>query len=192
MFKYYLFNKPRGCVSARRDTLHMTVMDYFPEYMRDTFSPVGRLDIDTVGLLIITNDGKYIHKMTMPEYKVEKTYFFMAFGDISKESAKRIENGVTLVGKGIVTRPAKLEILSHGRVGDAGDFMVSKKRSQYLKNPNGKTVTGKITVTEGKKHEVKRILKAVGCHIFYLKRESEGNLVLPSDLKEGQYMEIVI
>ena len=74
MMEYYVFNKPRGCITARRDERHKTVMDYFPEDKRDVIFPIGRLDKDTVGLLILTSDGMLFHDLMMPERKVEKTY----------------------------------------------------------------------------------------------------------------------
>lgn len=188
MNTYYIFNKPRGCVSARRDALHMTVMDYFPDYMKNSFSPVGRLDIDTVGLLIVTDDGKFIHKMTDPQFEKEKEYYFWAFGNPDTEKIKGLENGTVLPGKGIITRPCKLEILERSKVKFAQEYMDPKLRAGFMKNPEGNVFCGKIIIHEGKKHQVKRMIKTLGCHIFYLKRMREGKIVLPDDLPEGAYI----
>ena len=82
MYDYIMFHKPSGCITARRDERHKTIMDYLPEEIRDTHFPVGRLDKDTEGLLLITNDGRLTRKLLMPEHKVEKTYYFMAEGEM--------------------------------------------------------------------------------------------------------------
>lgn len=96
---YYMFNKPMGCVTARHDELHKTVMDYFPEEQRLRLHPVGRLDLDTEGLLIVTDDGKLDGLLMQPGRHVEKQYFFRALGNIDEDKARLIESGIALYHK---------------------------------------------------------------------------------------------
>ena len=91
MMEYYMFNKPSGCITARRDERHKTVMDYFPEEKRDLIFPVGRLDKDTEGFLLVTNDGQLFHELMMPERKVSKTYFFWAKGTITEDKISELD-----------------------------------------------------------------------------------------------------
>ncbi|MGN0665524.1 MAG: pseudouridine synthase [Huintestinicola sp.] len=183
---YYMFNKPRGCVTACRDASNKTVMDYFPEAEREILRPVGRLDIDTEGLLIITDDGKFGHSLMQPEFHVEKTYFFWAFGSIDDERRKQIESGVRIVSEHM-TRPARLEILEKKHVADIEEFLPENRRESYMKNPNGDVFSGYLSITEGKRHQVKLMLKAVGCKVAYLKRIAIGSVRLDPELSPGAY-----
>ena len=184
----YMFNKPRGCVTARTDAEHRTVMDHFPPEMRESFSPVGRLDIDTTGLLLITDEGSLCHRLTSPEFHIPKTYFFCVFGHLDEELIPEFESGLAL--RNFTAKPAALEILSHGRVEEAEEYMRQDRREQYMKNPKGEVSWGRLTIYEGKKHQVKRMMKAVGCHILYLKREKMGELALDPELPEGSWREL--
>ena len=96
MSEYYMFHKPRGCVTARRDERHKTVMDYFPPEKRDVLFPVGRLDKDTEGLLLVTDDGVLCYHLLMPENEVSKTYFFWAQGLLTEEKCREVEGGVKI------------------------------------------------------------------------------------------------
>ena len=93
-----MFNKPKGCVTARTDSLSKTVMDYFPEECRQTMYPVGRLDKDTEGLLLITDDGMLCRKLLLPKSHVPKTYFFYAIGELTEEKVSAISEGVEMKG----------------------------------------------------------------------------------------------
>ena len=190
MFRYYMFNKPAGYITARTDALRPTVMSFFPPEMQYVLHPVGRLDRDTVGLLLVTDDGFLDPFLLPPEVHMEKTYFFRAFGDLTGDDADRIAAGISLYGNDIPARPARLEILGHSTAADNAAFLPEGRKSRYLRNPVTRVTTGRITLSEGKKHEVKLILKAVGCHVFYLRRLSIGPLRLDETLPEGQYREL--
>ena len=107
MFHYYMFNKPFGCVTARRDTLYPTVMDYFSELHNDRLNPVGRLDRETTGLLIITDDGNWNQQLTHPAYHKKKTYLFTVLGDLTEDRRQFLENGILLKGSPVPTSPAR-------------------------------------------------------------------------------------
>ncbi|MBQ8508844.1 MAG: pseudouridine synthase [Clostridia bacterium] len=190
MSKFIMFHKPKGCVTARRDAVRPTVMDYFPEEWRDLLHPVGRLDIDTEGLLILTDDGHLDNRLMQPKRHVEKCYFFMAVGDVGEEGARRFREGVELYQQGVNSCPAVYEELRRTTIADVKDWLPEFRRSRYLKNPGGAVTVGRLTITEGKKHQVKLMLKSVGCTIFYLKRERVGGLTLDESLAPGQWREL--
>ena len=110
MFHYYMFNKPFGCVTARRDSLYPTVMDYFSKLNNDNLNPVGRLDRETTGLLLITDDGVFNQKLTHPSYHKEKTYHFTVLGDLTEDRCQQLEKGILLKGSPVLTSPAKLKV----------------------------------------------------------------------------------
>ena len=182
---YYMFNKPQGCVTARSDALHRTVMDYFPDELAVKLHPVGRLDKDTCGLLILTNDGELDQKIMQPGKHISKTYFFYALGTMDDEKKQRLENGIQM--SGYVTKKAKFEFLDEYRIHELKDMMPKDRAERYMKYPDGPAFSAKLTITEGKKHEVRLMLEAVGCRIFYLHRESIGTLMLDKKLAEGEY-----
>ena len=182
---YYMFNKPMGCVTARSDAVHRTVMDYFPSELAEKLHPVGRLDKDTCGLLILTDDGMLDISIMQPRKHISKTYFFYAIGSMDDEKTALLENGVPLVG--FTTDSAKFRLIKRFRIGELEEFMPEKRRMRYLKNPDGPAFAAELTISEGKKHEVKRMLEAVGCRIFYLRRESIGKLKLDPRLEQGQF-----
>ena len=191
MSEYYMFHKPRGCISARRDPRHKTVMDYFPEEKRDILFPIGRLDRDTEGLLIITDDGRLCFDLLMPEKQVEKSYFFWALGSLSDEERKEIETGVSIYkSKEFVTAPAKIKIESAATVGEIESLLSEDDKKKFRKRKNVPTFCGVITITEGKKHQVKRMLGYAGCRVIYLKRLSVGKLYLDEKLDTGSYREL--
>lgn len=107
---YYMFNKPKGCITARTDEKHKTVMDYFPEDMRHILHPVGRLDKDTEGFLIITNDGIFNQRLMHPEFHVPKTYYFHALGILDDEKIRKLQSGVELIGEKIYSRLKALKL----------------------------------------------------------------------------------
>ena len=181
---YYMFNKPQGCVTARSDTIHRTVMDYFPADLAEKLHPVGRLDMDTCGLLILTDDGDLDFRIMQPSKHISKTYFFYAVGSIDEEKIKRLENGLEMAG--MTAKRAKFTLIKEYRIRELENFIPPERREKYMKNPEGQAFAASLTIHEGKKHEVKRMLEAVGCRIFYLRRDSIGGLSLDTSLKEGE------
>lgn len=166
-YSYYLFHKPAGCVTAKCDRKDPTIMEYFPETLREKLCPVGRLDKDTEGLLLLTNDGELNHRLTSPSYHLPKTYYARSDSPIP-------ENAVELFAKGI----------------DIGDDKPALPASLHIFPPEyreGETIYGaELTITEGRYHQVKRMFLAVGCHVIYLKRLSMGCLSLGT-LGKGRY-----
>jgi len=160
-FVYYMFHKPADCVCAVRDNENRTVMEYLAkEDLRKDLFPVGRLDKDTEGLLLITNDGKLSHKLLSPKKHVPKTYYVKIKEELSEADVKILEDGVD-IGDEKKTLPALVTRLG-------------KKELQ-------------LTISEGRFHQVKRMLSAVGSEVVYLKRISMGGLYLDENLKPGEY-----
>jgi 16S rRNA pseudouridine516 synthase len=169
-FSYYLFHKPSGCVTARTDASFPTVMDFFPEEMRDKFSPVGRLDKDTEGLLLITNDGALNHRLVSPAYHVDKTYYARLDQPVPSAAIEQFTKGID-IGDEKPTLPAELLILPEE------------------KDISGTVYAAQLTIREGRFHQVKRMFAAVGCEVLYLKRLSMGSLTL-QDLPKGKYRKL--
>lgn len=184
---YFMLNKPKGYITADSDRCRPVVMDLIsPDDNREGTHPVGRLDIDTVGLLLITDDGKLSHKLMSPQSGITKTYRFFAFGVPHPDAAAILSSG-SVSTKGRCFLPAVLNITGQGRVEDYVDCYSERKRRQYMKNSNGAVTEGTVTVTEGRKHEVKLLMKAVGCTVFFLERIAIGDLALDDSLKRGEY-----
>ncbi|GIN60067.1 pseudouridine synthase [Robertmurraya siralis] len=166
-FIYLMMNKPPGVVSATEDHYERTVVDLLE--MEDAiFSPfpVGRLDKDTEGLLLLTNDGQLSHRLLSPKKHVPKTYFAVIDQEVSEEDVTAFKKGVML-DDGYVTKPGELTILKTGLRSDI-----------------------ELTITEGKFHQVKRMFEAVGKKVLYLKRISMGPLELDETLELGEYREL--
>lgn len=185
---YYMFNKPAGYITARKDKDHKTVFDFFNHVNMNGIFHVGRLDKDTEGLLLFTNDGEFEHQLMYPKKHVEKTYFFWALGSLDEGDRKQLEQGV-YIGKGkILTKPAKIEVQKYGMYKELKHEMPAPNLhnidSDHYNQP---VVSGYLTISEGRKHQVKRMLKAVGCYVVYLKRVSIGGLMLDESLEKGQY-----
>ena len=185
---YYMFNKPQGCVTARSDAVHRTVMDYFPAQLAKKLHPVGRLDKDTCGLLILTDDGDLDFKIMQPDRHISKTYFFYAIGTMTEEKRQLLENGIAMAG--FTAKEAVFQLHREYRIGELEGFMPAERRERYMKNPDGAAFSATITICEGKKHQVKRMLEAVGCRIFYLRRDKIGELPLDSTLGQGEYRQL--
>lgn len=169
-FVYYLLNKPAGYVSATEDFREKTVLELVPRPGRKELFPVGRLDKDTEGLLLITDDGALAHELLSPKKHVDKTYFARVDGHVTEDDIEKIAQGVD-IGEKALTFPGKLEILSaQKKEADSEEW-----ESEIL-----------LTIHEGKFHQVKRMMEAVGKKVTYLKRISMGPLVLPEDLKKGE------
>lgn len=158
---YLMMNKPKDVVSATQDNIHETVIDLVDEGLLyfDLF-PVGRLDIDTEGFLILTNDGQFSHRVLSPNKHVPKMYYLETDEAIPQKAIEAFTKGVPILD-GYVTKPAVLEILSE--------------------------TTAHLTITEGKYHQVKEMMLTQGVEVTYLKRVKYGNLELDSDLALGEY-----
>lgn len=157
---YIMMNKPQGVVSATEDKRQRTVLSLLPEsFARYDLFPAGRLDIDTEGFLLLTNDGALAHNLLAPNKKVGKTYFVRFEKNISDEEISMLENGVD-IGE-CVTKSAKAERICENEIN--------------------------LTITEGKFHQIKRMAHAVGNAVSYLKRLSYGSLFLDKSLKTGEY-----
>lgn len=165
-YKYYMLNKPAGVISATTDKSDRTVIDLLKDVPVRNLFPVGRLDKDTVGLLLITNNGDLAHRLLSPQKHVDKTYHFKVSGKLTEEMIEMFKNGLVLAD-GTKTRPAKLEILLSDEISE-----------------------GRVTITEGKYHQVKRMMASVGLKIVYLKRLSMGPLKLDESLLEGEFREL--
>ncbi|MDB1679348.1 MULTISPECIES: pseudouridine synthase [Enterococcus] len=167
---YYVLNKPAGVISATQDNYEQTVMDLLSDedYREDLF-PVGRLDKDTEGLLILTNDGKLAHRLLSPKKHVEKEYFAKVKGVMTEEDIDSFARGL-VIDKGEQTLPAQLFI-------DSVDH-------------EEETSTIRLILHEGKFHQVKRMVQAVGKEVTYLKRLRMGGFLLPESLDNGEYREL--
>ncbi len=163
-FRYYILNKPQGVVSATRDNHDQTVLDLIDAVFDKNLAPVGRLDKDTEGLLIITNDGKLSHSLLSPKKHVEKEYIVYTREKISDNDIKRLENGLD-IGDEEPTLPAKAFL-------DKDD-----KNNEILH----------LIIHEGRFHQIKRMLEAIGNEVVFLKRIRMGNLCLDDNLKCGEY-----
>ena len=193
MFHYYLFHKPFGCVTARRDDRYPTVMDWFRELDNEALSPVGRLDRETEGLLVITDDGQWNRRMTRPEFHVAKTYKFTVLGDLTEDKKTLLEAGVVLNGETDPTAPAKITVTGRSTLGQTLPLLHPEVQEKTRHNPPDRAVTfGTITITEGKNRQIRRMMKAVRLLVLQLKRVSMGDLTLPPDLEPGQWREITV
>lgn len=182
-----MLNKPVGCVSACRDEVHRTVLDFLPEELREGLFPVGRLDKNSEGLLLLTNDGKWNRFLLEPENHVEKRYLFWAAGTLPEEQIAEMERGLRV--KGIVEplRPVRLELLKRGTLREVEAPFFDNRRHLLNESPDAPAFYAGITLTEGKRHQIKRMLEAVGCTVVSLKRVSFGGLLLDEDLRPGEY-----
>ncbi|MFJ5715871.1 16S rRNA pseudouridine(516) synthase [Neobacillus sp. NPDC093127] len=166
-FIYLMMNKPQGVLSATEDNSCETVIDLLEmdDQVYEPF-PVGRLDKDTEGLLLITNDGQLAHRLLSPKKHVPKTYFAVIDGEVDAADVEAFAEGVTL-DDGYETKPGELKILKSGIRSDI-----------------------ELTITEGKFHQVKRMFEAVGKRVVYLQRISMGPLGLDETLELGEYREL--
>lgn len=179
-FAYYLLHKPAGCVSATEDKRDRTVMELVPSDRKGLF-PVGRLDKDTEGLLLITDDGALAHELLSPARHVEKTYFVRTEGKVTEEDCVRLEQGID-IGEKKLTLPARVQLL------EKDDSILNEASRRHVRPENLPEVYTELllTISEGKFHQVKRMMKAIGKPVIYLKRISMGPLVLPENLKKGE------
>lgn len=165
-YEYYMLNKPAGVISATEDKSQQTVIDLIKTRKRKDLFPVGRLDKDTEGLLLITNDGALAHNLLSPGKHVDKTYYSIVKGRIDKNIVDTFAKGL-IVDKELTAMPSKLEIISYNLDKDCSEV--------------------NITIQEGKFHQIKRMFAAVGSEVLFLKRLSFGSLGLDNTLKPGEY-----
>ena len=163
-FYYYMLNKPPGVLTAVKDNNYKTVMDIMDVTPKEGLFPVGRLDKDTEGLLLITNDGELSHNLLSPKKHVNKTYYVELNGELIDSDIDLFAKGLD-IGEKNITKPAKLEILS------------GRNRAY-------------ITIIEGKYHQVKRMFQAICLTVTFLKRISMGSLILDKNLKSGGYRKL--
>ena len=162
-FKYIMLHKPAGVVSATTDKTEKTVLDFLDAKMRKDLFPVGRLDKDTEGLLLLTNDGDLAHQLLSPKKHVDKVYYAKIDGFVEVDDVIRFAEGMA-IGNDEVAKPSKLEIIKTDEI------------SEIL-----------LTIQEGKFHQVKRMFHAVGKEVIYLKRISMGTLTLDTSLRPGEF-----
>ena len=182
-----MFHKPAGCLSAVRDAQKPTVMEYFPPELREKIHPVGRLDYTTRGLLLFTDDSRVDRALLLPERHVSKKYTFNAIGVMTEEKVRRLETGVMIGSSGVVSRPARFSMGQVCTVADIEEDLSSFHRNDYMKNPQGPAFWGTLEVTEGRKHEVRLMLRAVDCKIMRLTRVEMAGIRLDPALPEGGY-----
>lgn len=159
---YLMFNKPSGYLTANSDNYQKTIMEFFPKEYQDLII-IGRLDKDTEGLLLLTNDGDFAHQITSPKKHIEKEYYVEFIGTIPDNIEEIFKKGV-IIENNYLTLPSKIKILSNN--------------------------SSLLTISEGKFHQVKQMFQAVGTKVTYLKRIRIGNLQLDSNLKLGEYKKI--
>ncbi|MDO4490099.1 MAG: pseudouridine synthase [Lachnospiraceae bacterium] len=191
-FHYYMFHKPFGCVSARRDALYPTVMDYFKELDNPNLSPVGRLDRETEGLLLITDDGKWNQMLCNPKYGKQKRYYFLVLGDLTEEKIRQLETGVLLIGSDKPTAPAIVTAGEHLTLREVQQEIHPEVWAKVGKNrPEMPVTRGEIIITEGRKNQIRRMMKQVNCCVVVLKRYSMDGLELDEKLEPGQWRELL-
>ena len=167
-FIYLMLNKPKGYVSSTDDPYHPTILELLdPYYFNFSPHPVGRLDIDTTGLLLITNDGMLTHQLTNPKKGVVKWYEAYVEGRVTEKEVQIFNEGIYIASEYYTSRPAELEVLQRGSI----SFV-------------------RVGISEGKYHQVKHMFRAVGMKVIELKRISMGELNLDESLKEGEYREL--
>ncbi|WP_099468260.1 pseudouridine synthase [Konateibacter massiliensis] len=165
-FEYFMLNKPQGVVSATKDNVSKTVIELIKDKKRADLFPVGRLDKDTEGLLIITNDGVLSHDMLSPRKHVDKMYYAKVEGLVTDEDVKRFSEGLDIQDEK-PTMPAQLVIIQAGEISEI-----------------------ELTIQEGRFHQVKRMFEAVDKKVIFLKRIQIGGLRLDEKLKPGEYREL--
>ncbi len=185
--RYFLLNKPTGCVSACKDSQHSTVLDCFPPEEREGLFPLGRLDKNTEGVLLITDDGKLNHRLLDPENHVEKEYLLWAAGTMGAGELEQLRCGVHLKGVPAPTRPARVEIIKRATLGEITEPLFENRMALAAEQPDMPAVQLRLWLTEGKRHQVKRMLETVGCTVVWLRREAFAGIRLDGQLLPGEY-----
>ena len=185
-FVYYMMNKPAGVISASDDSREETVVDLIDEQKRKDLFPAGRLDRDTEGLLLITNDGALAHRLLSPKHHVDKRYYAEVSGTVTEDDVQAFADGLVLPD-GLECLPAKLEVL---RAADDDEEVSSDESSpEDISHEVEFLATSEVEVViqEGKFHQIKRMFAARGMEVLYLKRLTMGPLVLDDTLEPGEY-----
>lgn len=185
--RYYMLNKPVGCVSACRDKDFPTVLDVFPESEREGLFPMGRLDKNTEGLLLVTDDGKLNRYFLNPENHLEKCYRLWAAGELTAAKIALLESGISITGRNEPLKPAKIRLLQQSALGALPVRVFENRQTLADTHPDATAFCAELILTEGKRHQVKRMLEAVGCQVVYLKRIRFGSLMLDASLSPGEY-----
>lgn len=159
--RYYMLNKPEGYVCSTDDPINPTILYFLDEPMAEKLHSAGRLDMDTTGLVLLTDDGQWSHRVTSPRHHCEKTYLVTLEQPLADDTAELFATGVQLHGEKNLTKPAILEKIEESLV--------------------------RLTITEGRYHQVKRMFAAAGNHVVALHRERIGEIELDSDLEPGEY-----
>ncbi|PHM33075.1 16S rRNA pseudouridine(516) synthase RsuA [Xenorhabdus innexi] len=159
--RYFMLNKPQGYVCSTDDPSNPTILYFIDEPVAHKLHSAGRLDIDTTGLVLLTDDGQWSHRITSPKHHCEKTYLVTLEHPISADTEEKFFTGIMLNGEKTLTKPAKLEIIEPQLV--------------------------RLTISEGRYHQVKRMFAAVGNHVVELHRERIGDIYLDPDLEPGDY-----
>lgn len=159
--RYFMLNKPQGYVCSTDDPDHPTVLYFLEEPTAYKLHAAGRLDIDTTGLVLMTDDGQWSHRITSPRHHCEKTYLVTLDSPVAEDTAEQFAAGVQLHNEKDLTKPATLDVIDACLV--------------------------RLTISEGRYHQVKRMFAAVGNHVVALHRERIGDIVLDADLEPGEY-----
>ena len=159
--RYFMLNKPQGYVCSTDDPDHPTVLYFLDEPVAHKLHAAGRLDIDTTGLVLMTDDGQWSHRITSPRHHCEKTYLVDLESPVAQDTAERFAEGVQLHNEKDLTQPAQLEVITPTQV--------------------------RLTISEGRYHQVKRMFAAVGNHVVGLHRERIGSITLDDDLAPREY-----
>lgn len=162
--RYFMLNKPQGYVCSTEDPDHPTVLYFLEEPSAHKLHAAGRLDIDTTGLVLMTDDGKWSHRITSPRHHCEKTYYVTLNAPVADDTAEQFAAGIQLHNEKDLTKPAQLEVVTPTEV--------------------------RLTISEGRYHQVKRMFAAVGNHVVGLHRERIGGIILDSELAEGEYRQL--
>ena len=192
--QWIMLHKPAGVITATKDAVQNTVVDLLPEEMKGLF-PVGRLDKDTEGLLLLTDEGETAHGLLSPRHHVEKTYEALVEGEIGETQIQGFAEGIE-IGDPKKTAPSELEIIRSGLFRD----LISKEDPLALRCgalsidiPQSVCVSHvRVTVTEGRYHQIKRMFAAVGSSVLYLKRTAMGGLFLDPELSPGEYRALAL
>ncbi|NVJ61608.1 MAG: 16S rRNA pseudouridine(516) synthase RsuA [Gammaproteobacteria bacterium] len=159
--RYFMLNKPVGFISATKDREHLTVLEFIEEPRKDNLSVAGRLDIDTTGLVLLTDDGQWLHRVISPKHHCVKTYLVETAKPLDEKQIAKLESGVWLNNEKTRTKPATVEVIDEYHY--------------------------RLSITEGRYHQVKRMFAAIENHVESLHREQIGAIILDPDLQPGEY-----
>ncbi len=179
-YRYYMLNKPAGVVSATQDPVEKTVLDLLPVALRKGIAPVGRLDKDTVGLLLLTDDGELAHRLLSPRSHVDKVYLAGLDQEVTSRDIESFAQGITLAD-GTLCKLAQLQKISREEAQRLTGWEEAKLQEYQF---------AAVTISEGKYHQVKRMAAACGKKVCFLKRLSMGSLTLEPALEEGSFREL--